>query len=170
MGLEIQRLSAIGKTFRFLCLSFIFVATIWPPLVYPRIDKTDTDGDGWPDYFEQKLKTDVQDYESVPNPTSDSDRDGLENARELELGTDPSDPDTDNDKLSDKQETAWGISDPLSPDTDRDGLSDFSEIMKGSDPNNPDSDGDGWLDSAEYELGSNPSNAASIPEKVFQNE
>jgi hypothetical protein len=70
----------------------------------------------------------------------DSDQDGLSDERELELGTNPNNPDTDGDGLDDKYETIgywrgnprrkptqysnpW-ITDPTNPDTDGDGLSD----------------------------------------------
>lgn len=131
--------------------------------------KKDTDNDGWPDYHEVMLNSDPDDSESVPYPGGDYDQDGIENGLELELGTDPLSPDTDNDKLSDKQEIEWGLSDPCDQDSDNDGLSDFYEITKGSNPNHPDTDGDGWLDSAEFEAESDPNNAASTPDTPLLN-
>jgi hypothetical protein len=78
---------------------------------------------------------------------ADDDGDGLSNARELELGTDPNNPDTDGDGLTDFEEvTIWGT-DPLRRDTDGDTLSDGDEVnIHGTDPNNPDTDGDGVPD------------------------
>jgi serine/threonine protein kinase len=78
---------------------------------------------------------------------ADSDGDGLSNAQEAELGTDPNNPDTDGDGLSDYDEVnVWGTN-PLNRDTDGDGLSDGEEVNDiGTDPNNPDTDGDGLND------------------------
>jgi hypothetical protein len=65
--------------------------------------------------------------------------------------------DSDGDGLSDAVERQLGT-DPLNPDSDRDGLSDYEEIcVYGTDPLNPDSDGDGFLDGEEVRNGYNPS-------------
>src|SRR6266487_4389686 len=80
---------------------------------------------------------------------SDSDGDGLTNDREPALGTDPLKPDTDGDKLSDRDEVEVRLTNPLNPDTDGDGLRDGDEIKLGSDPLNPDSDSDGLKDGQE---------------------
>ncbi len=58
----------------------------------------------------------------------DSDGDGLSDVRESELGTDPYDPDTDKDQLSDGDEVLREGTDPLNPDTDYDGLQDGPEV------------------------------------------
>ncbi len=50
------------------------------------------------------------------DPDADEDGDGLTNAQELALGTDPYHPDTDGDGYSDGEEVAAG-SDPLDPDS-----------------------------------------------------
>lgn len=78
---------------------------------------------------------------------ADPDGDGLPNWREAELGTDPNNPDTDGDGLSDGDEVRiWGTN-PLRRDTDGDGLSDGDEVnIYGTDPLNPDTDGDGIAD------------------------
>ena len=54
----------------------------------------------------------------------DGDEDGLTNAEEAELGTDPFDEDTDDDGLTDKNEAAVACLNPLSFDTDGDGILD----------------------------------------------
>jgi len=80
----------------------------------------------------------------------DTDGDGLTNAQEEEIGTDPLNPDTDGDGLLDGDEVALGT-DPLNPDTDGDGLLDGDEVALGTDPLNPDTDGDGILDGLDAE-------------------
>jgi hypothetical protein len=64
---------------------------------------------------------------------ADSDNDGLTDADELRLGTDPNNADSDGDGLSDGLEVGLGTN-PLSADTDDDGLSDGEEHGLGTDP------------------------------------
>ncbi len=52
----------------------------------------------------------------IANPDEDPDDDGLTNAEEQRLGTDPSNPDTDNDGISDGQEVNVLGTDPLAAD------------------------------------------------------
>lgn len=63
----------------------------------------------------------------------DSDGDGISDAEEAEIGTDPSLEDTDGDGLTDGEELAMG-SDPLSTDSDGDGYLDGWEVAEGTDP------------------------------------
>ena len=89
-----------------------------------------------------------------PVLNTDSDGDGLIDAQEASLGTDPLSPDTDKDGLSDRQEVDFGTN-PLSFDTDGDQISDREEInVFGTDPfdANGDLDGDGLTDSDELVL------------------
>ncbi len=88
----------------------------------------------------------------------DSDGDGLPDWYELEIGTDPYNPDTDGDGLTDGEEVLIYGTDPLNPDTDFDMLSDGAEIhIYGTDPLNPDTDGGGVSDGHEViEDGTNP--------------
>tara|TARA_Y100001935_G_scaffold74750_2_gene62388 strand:+ start:709 stop:4278 length:3570 start_codon:yes stop_codon:yes gene_type:complete len=81
---------------------------------------------------------------------SDHDGDGLLTIEEVDTyGTDPYDPDSDDDGLSDYSEIENGTN-PLSPDTDSDGLSDGREVnIHHTDPLLSDSDGDGLLDGQE---------------------
>ena len=91
---------------------------------------------------------------------TDSDGDGLPNDREVALGTDPLVPDTDGDRLLDREEVDTYQTNPLQPDTDNDGLSDGDEIQTHqTDPRNPDMDGDTVLDGAEIARGMDPRNA-----------
>lgn len=57
----------------------------------------------------------------------DADGDGLNNTSERERGTDPHNPDTDGDGISDGDEVFITKTDPLLVDTDRDGLPDRCE-------------------------------------------
>ncbi len=62
---------------------------------------------------------------------------------------DACDPDDDNDGLTDAEETMLGTN-PLNPDTDGDGLSDGVEVLsRGSDPRLADTDADGWGDAVD---------------------
>ncbi len=67
----------------------------------------------------------------------DSDADGLTDAQEAELGTDPLNPDTDGDGLLDGAEVNIHGTDPLLADTDGDGVPDAAELAEGSDPTDP---------------------------------
>lgn len=85
--------------------------------------------------------------EANPNQEDlDADMDGVQDCDERALGTDPNNPDTDNDGLTDLEEIAIYGSDPLLADTDSDGLDDGDEIQFGLDPTNPSTFNDGVLD------------------------
>jgi hypothetical protein len=82
------------------------------------------------------------------DPGDDVDLDGLTNAAETALGTDPTDPDTDTDGLADGVETGTGIflgpsdtgTSPLLADSDGGGLLDGDEVVDGADPTDPTDD------------------------------
>lgn len=81
---------------------------------------------------------------------ADTDRDGLTDAEEDVLGTDPYDPDTDKDRLSDGDEVNRYSTNPLEPDTDLDFLNDGDEVLDhGTDPLLRDSDEGGVADGHE---------------------
>jgi hypothetical protein len=67
----------------------------------------------------------------------DTDKDGLTDAEEAELGTDPNKADSDDDKLNDYDEVKTHKTDPLNPDTDDDGDSDGEEVEQGWNPLEP---------------------------------
>ncbi|MCX6714589.1 MAG: hypothetical protein NTX72_02130 [Candidatus Uhrbacteria bacterium] len=73
----------------------------------------------------------------VVDQTLDSDKDGLTDVREAQLGTNPNNPDTDGDGLFDKEEVDVYHTNPLNPDTDGDGFKDGDEVKKGYNPNGP---------------------------------
>lgn len=80
----------------------------------------------------------------------DCDKDGLTDAEEKRIGTDPCNPDTDGDQLTDFDEVRVHGTDPLKADTDDDGLGDFGELRQyTTDPRNADTDADGLRDGEE---------------------
>ena len=153
----------MGKIVKCFFMSFVLLTIISICFNFSIAEAVDTDNDGWPDQFEEKLGADPKDSKNTPDPLDDNDLYGLVNEKERDWGTDPTDPDTDNDNLSDSQEIIWKISDPLDSDTDNDGLNDFNEVLKGTNPLVPDSDRDGWLDKAEIDAASDPNNYSSTP-------
>jgi hypothetical protein len=98
----------------------------------------------------------------------DSDGDGLSDAEELALGSNPLDPDTDHDGFGDLLEARYPQNfhilspDPGCPpeeqgDHDGDGLRDCEEIFVGTSQNRYDSDGDGAPDQIEWLMGTRAS-------------
>lgn len=96
----------------------------------------------------------------------DSDEDGLEDWREVDLGSDPTNSDSDGDGIADGTEVnGENPTDPNNADTDGDGCSDGFEDsnfdgtwnvdLGETDPNDPDSDDDGLDDCTEL-TGQNP--------------
>ncbi len=80
----------------------------------------------------------------------DTDGDGLFDDEEIALGTNPKNPDSDNDGLTDYDEVRIYGTDPLNPDTDGDGLTDSEEVkIYGTDPLKWDTDGGGVSDGHE---------------------
>ena len=118
----------------------------------------DTDGDGLTDAEEAALGTDPND--------PDSDADGLNDGAEVAAGTDSLDPDTDGDGVNDGDEIANGT-DPLDSDSDGDGVSDGDEAANGTDPLNSDSDGDGVSDGDEVANGTDPLDSDSDGDGVL---
>jgi len=76
-------------------------------------------------------------YDPPPPPPvpPDSDGDGLTNATEIAIGTNPYNSDTDSDGLSDYKEYLIYHTNPLKKDTDGDSLNDKDEITYGFNPN-----------------------------------
>jgi alpha-tubulin suppressor-like RCC1 family protein len=75
----------------------------------------------------------------------DPDQDGLTNAEEWTLGTDPYDADTNDDGILDGIAVASGMS-PTDPDLDDDTVLNGVERLNGTDPFRADTDGDGTND------------------------
>lgn len=108
----------------------------------------DSDGDEMIDSWEIEhfgdLSRDGTEDEDEPTP------DGLTNKEEHDRRTDPKDPDSDDDMLTDGDEVKTQMTDPNNPDSDGDTLSDGSEILTHmTDPNATDSDGDNLADGDE---------------------
>ncbi len=118
---------------------------------------TDTDDGGLEDGVEAANMLDLLDPDD--DMLDDPDGDGLGTPVEEALGTDPNDPDSDNDGIDDGDEVVGGTpgqydpgtdTDPLDADTDDDGLSDGDEVDDaGTSPLDPDSDQDGIPDGVE---------------------
>ncbi len=105
---------------------------------------------------------------------TDVDGDGLSDALEREIGTDPEQPDSDGDGMHDGWERQYGFNprvdnddaevdaDPANDfgaDPDNDGLANGAEADWGTDPHNDDTDGDGVTDGEEVENCSAPADA-----------
>ncbi len=98
----------------------------------------------------------------------DTDTDGLTDAEEATLGTDPNNPDTDGDGLLDGTEVdvaqGSGCPNPLDADSDGDTLSDGEEVAGGTNPCGVDTDGDGIPDNEDPF----PTEPAGNPEALEQ--
>jgi len=95
----------------------------------------------------------VTETHAIVSPTLDTDGDGLTDAEEGTLGTDPTDPDTDGDGMSDGAEVAAGL-DPLDADQDGNGTLDGHD----------DWDGDGASNAAEAAAGT-PLGSPPVPDQ-----
>ena len=120
----------------------------------------DTDGGGVMDGDEVNLYG-TDPFYPCDDPGFDCDGDGLTNDEEAVHGTNPTDPDSDNDGLLDGTEVhGTNPTNPLDGDTDDDGLGDGVEdadqdggLDPGeTDPNNEDTDGGGVEDGTEVNV------------------
>lgn len=134
----------------------------------------DSDHDGLTDALEAKLGLNAHAADSDGDHLSDgyellkvhsnagmgdSDGDHLVDSLELALGTNPLDPDSDQDGQVDGVSNVTGGT----VDTDRDGISDVLERVLGTNAASADSDGDGFVDGAEYRNSFDPAKAMSNP-------
>lgn len=130
-------------------------------VVRPKADERPADGDGIIDADEASLGTDPL--------RPDTDGDGLSDYEELLLGTDPLTPngydaarDSDGDGLADLDEATRRRTDPHARDTDFDGLSDYEEVVTHkTDPLRRDTDGDSLSDKFEVDHGLDPNSGSS---------
>lgn len=87
----------------------------------------------------------------------DTDEDGLSDAQEAQILTDPNNPDSDGDGINDGDELLIYGTDPLRRDTDGDFITDGDEInVYKTDPRLVDTDGDGIPDGTELTQSSDP--------------
>jgi serine/threonine protein kinase len=86
------------------------------------------------------------DAQATQQANTDADNDTLSFADEKALGTDPNNPDTDGDDLTDAEEVNVHGTDPKNKDTDGDTLLDGEEIKLGTSPLSVDTDGDNIKD------------------------
>lgn len=111
-------------------------------------DAKDSDGDGIPDYLDN--------YDDTSN-NQDTDKDGLTDAQEALIGTDPNKADSDGDGVPDKVEVGAnpnaprdtdgdGKIDALDTDDDNDGILTKFENYNGGTPTDDDTDNDGIPD------------------------
>ncbi len=91
-----------------------------------NVDNLDPTGDGLACEAADQAIEDTGDGEGTI--TLDADNDGLMDEEELQMGTDPNDPDSDDDRLSDGFEVREFGTDPLKWDTDGDGYGDGDEL------------------------------------------
>lgn len=106
----------------------------------------------------------------ISNSAIDADGDGLSQAEEATLGTNPANTDSDQDGLSDNVEVNTHHSNPLDTDSDHDGIADGYEITHGLSINSAadatlDRDGDSYTNLAEYTAGTSASSNTSYPNR-----
>ncbi|MGE4490508.1 MAG: hypothetical protein AB7E95_13285, partial [Kiritimatiellales bacterium] len=128
-------------------------------------DFIDSDGDGLPDWWE--LLYFGSEIEALA--MADPDSDGLTNLEEYLFGTNPCQPDTDEDGMPDCFEVEHGLN-PSNPadalaDPDSDGLTNLDEYLNNTNPMTWDSDSDGVSDGSEALAGSDPT---AVPENAVQ--
>ncbi|MFT4640378.1 MAG: hypothetical protein ACI8T1_003706 [Verrucomicrobiales bacterium] len=154
------------------------------PVMQVTVLGADSDSDGLEDDWE--LGFFPGDLTKLSS-SADNDGDGLNDKGEFLAGADPTNPDTDNDTISDGAEVVSfrtdptltdsdgdGLADndeieedpfitnPAAADTDRDGLNDGDEVTLGTDPSNPDTDGDTYADGLEKDFSSDPTDPSSV--------
>ena len=106
------------------------------------------------DEFEQTLNITL-------GTSADSDEDGLTDAEEAELGTDPNNADSDGDGLADGIEVELGTS-PTTADTDGDGYTDGEEQAEGTSPTDADDAPSAGLSVLIFKAAIDAANAAKL--------
>lgn len=109
--------------------------------------------------FDKAIGTIFQQFPKVEG-LPDTDGDGVNDASEIVLGTDPNKQDSNNNGVSDRQELSAKLGDER--DSDADGLADSVETLFGTDPTKADTDSDGFKDGEEVINGFNPKGAGKL--------
>ena len=113
------------------------------------VGETDSDGDGMPDWWEERHGLDSAD---ASDAALDPDGDTIDNIAEFRAGTNPHSADSDGDGMPDLWEIANGtipfLADAIE-DPDGDGLVNIEEFLHGTNPSLADTDGDGSDDGTE---------------------
>lgn len=112
-----------------------------PLEIVPPVTNTSTDS-GLPsnpttpsvDVAPATSSSDAIDHEIIAGESPDSDGDGIKDEHEKELGTDPSNWDSDSDDLSDGEEMLIWHTNPKNADTDGDTYKDGAEVKAGYNP------------------------------------
>lgn len=102
------------------------------------VSAADSDRDGIPDDWEHQFRGVLN--PEINDSQDDPDQDGLTNEWEFKLLSNPADPDTDGDGLSDGIEVHQYRTNPAMADTDSGGRTDGDELMTYRNPLNPDDD------------------------------
>ena len=120
-----------------------------PYSLFHAVGETDSDGDGMPDWWEEKCGLDPAD---ASDAALDPDGDTIDNIAEFRAGTNPHSADSDSDGMPDAWEIANGtipfLADAIE-DPDGDGLINIEEFLHGTNPSLADTDGDGSDDGTE---------------------
>jgi autotransporter-associated beta strand protein len=115
---------------------------------------TDTDSDGIPDWWMiQHFAHPTGEAGDKSRAQDDAEPDGLTNLLEYQAGTNPNNPDSDADGLTDGVEVNTHLTNPLLADTDGDTLTDGAEVNTHlTNPLLADTDTDGLSDGAEINI------------------
>lgn len=99
---------------------------------------------------------------NVPLLGIDPDGDGLYSSEEAENGTDPLDPDSDRDGLTDGEEVNFYGTSAIDADHDDDGIEDGDEVDRGLNPHNDDENNNGVVDGDDDDDGDGLVNADEV--------
>jgi cell wall-associated NlpC family hydrolase len=100
-------------------------------------------------------------------PPVDTDFDGIVDAIEIRLGTNPMTADSDGDGISDGYEKFRLHTDPTRADSDGDGISDGAELVNGTDPTSADSNNDGRVDGGDTSPDTDQDGLSDMLEKIL---
>lgn len=108
--------------------------------IYYNFSGTDNLNPVWDNSNDGSIVTRLGIHYTIYEVPNDADGDGLSDVDEAKYGTDPNNPDTDNDGLTDGEEIHEYKTDPKKADTDNGGINDGIEVKNGANPLDPDDD------------------------------